>query len=112
MFTIMCQCPLRAGPHFYSTFLRPNVYKGFRSIFSAHFSEYSDISQKQGVKVGKARIVFIRIQFGIFPNVYIIKQNMWTIKQLSKKTKVVKDLVMEVYSNDDFDDIHQGHIGL
>lgn len=40
---------------------------------------------------------------------------MWTIKQLSKKTKVVKDLVMEVYSNDsndDFDDIHQGHIGL
>ena len=61
-----CQCPLRAGPHFYSTFLRPNVYKGFRSIFSAHFSEYSDISQKQWAKVGKARIVFIRIQFGIF----------------------------------------------
>ena len=63
---IMCQCPTRAGLHFYPTSLRPSVYAGFKPLFFAHFSEYSDILAKQGVKVGKGRIVFFREQFSMF----------------------------------------------
>ena len=61
-----CQCPTRAGLHFYPTSLRPSVYAGFKPLFFAHFSEYSDILAKQGVKVGKGRIVFFREQFSMF----------------------------------------------
>ena len=61
-----CQCPTRAGLHFYPTSLRPSVYAGFKPLFFAHFSEYSDILAKQGVKVGKGRIVFFREQFRMF----------------------------------------------
>ena len=58
-----CQCPTRAGLHFYPTSLRSSVYAGFKPLFFAHFSEYSDIFPKQGIKVGKAWIVFFNVQF-------------------------------------------------
>ena len=58
--------PYTGGTTFLPTSLRPSVYAGFKPLFFAHFSEYSDILAKQGAKVGKGRIVFFREQFSMF----------------------------------------------
>lgn len=42
--------------------LRASVYAGFRPCFCRYLSEYSEKYIKQGVKVGKGWIVFIRVQ--------------------------------------------------
>ena len=83
----LCQCPGSGEPHFYKWQiilnlpskccvnalgranlisilppLRASVYAGFRPCFCRYFSEFSDKYTKRGVKVGKAWIVFIRVQ--------------------------------------------------
>lgn len=60
-----CQCPMRAGLHFYCTSLKASIYAGFRPIFSAHFSEYSDNSPNHGAKVGRGQIVLLRYNFEV-----------------------------------------------
>ena len=42
---------------------KPSIYAGCRTCFCRYFSEYSDNSSKQGVKVGRATIVLFLIQF-------------------------------------------------
>ena len=60
-----CQCPIRAGLHFYSTSLKASIYAGVRLIFSAHFSEYSDNSPNHGARVGRGQIVLLRYNFEV-----------------------------------------------
>ena len=62
---LMCQCPMRAGLHFYCTSLKASIYAGFRLIFSAHFSEYSDNLSNHREKVGSGQIVFLRYNFEV-----------------------------------------------
>ena len=53
----------RAGPISTPPLRNPSIYAGCRPCFCRYFSEYSDNTPKQGSKVGRALIVFFKIQF-------------------------------------------------